>query len=579
MEDFSNEEKIIFFCIIVLLILFYLWIIIFPPLFACADSGFSTYIKFFIIWGGPNRNRTIINNLIVLISAIFIIFLVYNNIDSISSGEINWYLLIGTIFFTLFIALYIFFFYAQYCALKMCKFNKYKTKELKDEKYISFCLVGDTQVAYNDISSREDQQHHKANLELVNILNKFNSTTDINDFDLDDNWDDNSKKFLMDSKKNLTGVIHVGDLVHWPTDSRFVGAKNSIAMNYYIWQNNPTDGGLLQIPLYEVLGNHDLFGIDLWYRADGSPCLKVHNERVKSKNYVVNVDKKYGHYSCDFGNLHIIFINGITANNIFLISNLSDAHNISGIEFLEQDLKLHGNKPFFIVTHVSKNIKNWELNYPKNDFNSRYDNLISKYAENFYGVFNGHWHFEKGFTRNQIIKISKEKYMNRKLYKYNHEYQALEKIYNKDNTSVIGVNTYIDDMLDGENIFYVKNQFRSIYNLPCLAHYYIYKYKTKTEEEKEKYKKWLEAIPNHKDIIYRFTYMVWNQEDKGHFIREIEYNLKTKKFKIKNINKEIFNPLHYEFNMNWEMKNRWKEEHYYITDREKNIIRKRKKEE
>ena len=574
MEDFSNEEKIIFFSIIVLLILFYLWIIIFPPLFACADSGFSTYIKFFIIWGGPNRNRTIINNLIILISAIFIIFLVYNNIDSISSGEINWYLLIGTIFFTLFIGLYIFFFYAQYCALKMCKFNKYKTKELKDEKYISFCLVGDTQVAYNDISTRVSQEHHKANLELVNILNKFNSTTDINDFDLDDNWDDNSKKFLMESKKNLTGVIHVGDLVHWATDSRFIGTKNSIAMNYYIWQNNPTDGGLLQIPLYEVLGNHDLTGIDLWYRADGSPCLKVHNERVKSKNYVVNVDKKYGHYSCDFGNLHIIFLNGMTGNNNMIVDNLSDAHNISGIEFLEQDLKLHGNKPFFIVAHFSELIKNWEINYPKNDFDTRYENIISKYAHNFYGVFNGHLHSRDGYSQNQIIKISREQYLKYKSYgPHSDYYYAIEKINNEDNTSF---SIHIDDVLDSDNIFYVKNQ-NNYYRLPCLAYYYIWGVDIKTEKQKEEYRKWAKKVPSHKDIIYRFTYLVWFQKTKKTFIRNIEYNLKTNKFKIKSLDSVKYSIIEYEEYSDFI--NKWLKTKYDIIDKNKNIIRKRKKEE
>ena len=245
----------------------------------------------------------------------------------------------------------------------MCNFNKYEAKDLKNEEYISFCLVGDTQVGYNDLNSREGKEHHKANLELVNILNKFKSSTDINDFSMDDYM----KKFIMESKKNLIGVIHAGDLVNWVTDSRFIATKNSIAMNNYVWQNNPTDGGLLQIPLYEVLGNHDFTGIGLWYRPDGSPSLNVHKQRVKSKNYVVNIDEKYGHYSCDFGNLHIIFINGTTHPGTDGGVADDEEIDISGVKFLEQDLSIHGYKPFYIVTHFSGRVLNWDWDKNKTE--------------------------------------------------------------------------------------------------------------------------------------------------------------------------------------------------------------------
>ena len=49
------------------------------------------------------------------------------------------------------------------------------------------------------------------------------------------------------------------------------------------------------------------------------------------------------------------------------------------------------------------------------------------------------------------------------------------------------------------------------------------------------YKKWAEKVPSHKDITYRFTYMIWLQKTNRHFIVNIEYNLETKKFKIESI--------------------------------------------
>ena len=125
-----------------------------------------------------------------------------------------------------------------------------------------------------------------------------------------------------------------------------------------------------------MLFRSDLEGHDAWFRFNDDIMTNMLKNRIKYKNYVVNSDK-YGNYSCDFGSLHVIFL----VWSPFDVYHFHKQKNTYTIEFLENDLKIHGHKYFMYITHTRGRMfsnKWYKVGY-YNDNNPRMYKLMNKY--------------------------------------------------------------------------------------------------------------------------------------------------------------------------------------------------------
>ena len=386
---------------ILIIIIIYIVLLIVPPSINSPIFDLKTRID--IQYGKINTKKTIVNTMIYFITTIVIYYLFKKSIRN------NPYYLIPCILLTILLSTYIVFFFSQHCALNLCTYNKFPERDLTNDKFINFIAIGDTQVSYNDTKKTLLKE---LNIELVKFINKFNDTPyNESDFIFPSYMRESDKSLFIESKKSkVSGVLQTGDQVHWPSDGRFLFTSDGAGTHEYIWPNNPTDGGLLKIPYYEVLGNHDLEGHDDWFRFDGDIMTNMLKNRIKYKNYVVNSDK-YGNYSCDFGSLHVIFL----AWSPFDVYHFHKQKNTYTIEFLENDLKIHGHKYFMYITHTrGRYFKEGRIYktgiYDKN--NPRMYDLMRKYGNKYIGSIEGHLHFTKTKIYFDYINKFKEKMEN-----------------------------------------------------------------------------------------------------------------------------------------------------------------------
>ena len=203
----------------------------------------------------------------------------------------------------------------------------------KDET-IAFFLIGDTHfLANKEDVARLDERSATVTSRLVDLLNQLPGT---------------EIPSVAGRGRVLAprGVIHAGDCID-------TGDKANVKMQETEWAAFADAFGLtgkdgqLQVPVYEVHGNHDS------PRGDGLAVRKI-IERNKSRPGVTNVSKTGVHYSWDWGGVHFVNL-GIVVGQVAEVPGKRRYGPLGSLEFLGSDLKEKigtSGRPVVITHHV-----------------------------------------------------------------------------------------------------------------------------------------------------------------------------------------------------------------------------------
>jgi len=384
----------------------------------------------------------ILSNIILIIEILFIVFYLPTSTKSFDDtyiqqilfahGSINYLKLpiifIGTFTLNLFInliknkiifvicfillSLSLFILLPSHCPFGLCFYSNPKTISLKDNKYINFFGLGDIQNLHHvhQSTNKNDLKWHNriyATELYINAINEFvekiknNDTSNMNMSSLNEI---NKNLFLNIIKEDIQGVINVGDCTQLGNNIGSITGKNDVGAYEYAFNNNPEDNGLLNIPSFEVLGNHDydiLKDPEGWLEFaknlllfEGNPLVNMQLRRNKKRQFITSKDK-YGNYALDMGDLHIIFINVWPSNERLLSGDPTGS-----LEFLENNLKLNSNKKWMFVTHFMPKVNNsFDEIIDRHEKPKRYlkefGEIYEIYKENCLGVIYGHWHQRK----------------------------------------------------------------------------------------------------------------------------------------------------------------------------------------
>ena len=284
-----------------------------------------------------------------------------------------------------------------------CPFNFcfYQPGLSYDFNYINFFGIGDIQNMHftKNNTNWKWQNRIKATDFYIKAINQF--TQDAEFIEIESEYKDVFKEAMKD---HFLGVISVGDCTQ---SGNNIGrlSKNDIGAYEYAFNNNPEDKGMLKIPSFEVLGNHDYYEnndyfdfIKNLFLFEGNPMTNMQLRRNQKRKFIKRSDK-YGNYSLDIKDLHIIFINVWPSKEWLLNGN-----PIGSLEFLEEDLKHNNNKNWILVTHYMPRVKNSfdeiiDINGKKKKYLSDFGFIYKKYP-NCLGVLYGHIHVRKLYTFN-----------------------------------------------------------------------------------------------------------------------------------------------------------------------------------
>jgi len=337
---------------------------------------------------------------IIFIGAL-LLNLIINNIKT----KINYLLCFLLLSLALFILL------PSHCPLGLCFYSNPKIVNLKQTEYINFFALGDIQNLHHVHQTTEKdglKWHNRiyATELYINSINqlvedmKKNDTSNMN-IDLNENQ---KNLFFKIIQEDIQGVINVGDCTQLGNNIGSMTGKNDVGAYEYAFNNNPGDNGLLNIPSFEVLGNHDydiLKDPEGWLGFaknlllfEGNPLVNMQLRRNKKRQFITSKDK-YGNYALDMGDLHIIFINVWPSNE-----RLLNGDPTGSLEFLENDLKLNPNKKWLFVTHFMPKVdKSFDELINRHEETKRYLKefgiIYEKYKENCLGVIYGHWHMRQ----------------------------------------------------------------------------------------------------------------------------------------------------------------------------------------
>ena len=237
-----------------------------------------------------------------------------------------------------------------------CPFNFcfYQPGLSYDFNYINFFGIGDIQnMHFTGNTNWKWHNRIQATEFYIKAINQF--TEDAKFIDIKSEHKDIFKEAMKD---HFLGVISVGDCTQSGNNiGRF--SKNDIGAYEYAFNNNPEDKGMLKIPSFEVLGNHDYYEnndyfdfIKNLFLFEGNPFTNMQLRRNQKRKFIKRSDK-YGNYSLDIKDLHIIFINVWPSHEKLLNGNPNGS-----LEFLQQDLKHNNNKNWILVTHYMPRVKN-----------------------------------------------------------------------------------------------------------------------------------------------------------------------------------------------------------------------------
>lgn len=351
-------------------------------------------------FGYINYPKTIV----FMIIFIFILLLIYL-IKKIMKFKYKKTLLVINILTIQTLLIFTLFYFSEHCTFKLYDYSKPNKKDMLHENYISFIGIGDPQLDYDTNNIPLAKNRMENNYNLIKHINQFTDYIKKSNYDniiIDEDTikiDKDTRTKLEDSKDNIIGLVHPGDMTQFGSPDGFSPFSSDILGMYeYFYNNNTEDKGLLNLDTYETMGNHDFnirqslyHKIDLNRLTDNYPSRKLLRRRNKYRKYIVNKDDN-GNYSCNFGNLHVIFIN-IHLNDTPLSyseDNLKDKLSdkpVDNLQFLKKDLDqfLFKNQKFIIVTHYYDN----ELT------NEKLKTIIDPYKDNMIMILYGHIHLPK----------------------------------------------------------------------------------------------------------------------------------------------------------------------------------------
>lgn len=358
----------------------------------------NTYIEKLDIFYGYVNSFKIPLFLIIITIISFINIKIYKKIKS-------------RLFFILIIVMiYIIFFYIipTHCPFNL-SFNK-KNKDTINQQFINLFAIGDIQNDYGTKIQKNItgfKKRMKATRLYINAINEIVNKK--SNFDLTSLNNSDKKLFNKILNNNFNGMINPGDCAQYNSDGRFFTGNNIGAYEYGFNHHGKT----ISIPTFECLGNHDYdmnspnnkkltFYHKIIYSLK-NPAKAMMKRKNKTRNTIINKDK-YGNYSCDFNNLHIIFINvWPTKENITLLSGKPEG----SINFLKNDLKIHGHKKWMLVTHFIPFTHNFNQDILFNDNGiltkkpilKSFGNIVDNYKNNCIGFFYGHNHIKNMISK------------------------------------------------------------------------------------------------------------------------------------------------------------------------------------
>jgi hypothetical protein len=390
-------------------------------------------------------NKTILSTLIILIEILFIVLFLPTNTKSFNDtyiqqilfahGSINFFklpiLLISALLinlgisninnngiFLVFFAILsfsLFILLPSHCPIGLCYYTNPIDTDLSNIKYSNFFGLGDIQNLHHVHQSTNptDLKWHNrvyATELYIESINKFTEkikNKDLTNINIESLSEENKILFLNIIKENILGVISVGDCTQIGNNIGSLTGKNDVGAYEYAFNNNPGDNGLLNIPSFEVLGNHDydsdflleknngFIAMAKYYLLfEGNPLVNMQLRRNKKRQFITNKDK-YGNYALDLGDLHVIFINVWPSRERLLSGDPTGS-----LEFLENDLKQNSNKSWIFATHYMPTVHSSfdeliEKNNKPMKYLEEFGKIYQKYKDNCLGVIYGHNHVRK----------------------------------------------------------------------------------------------------------------------------------------------------------------------------------------
>lgn len=199
---------------------------------------------------------------------------------------------------------------------------------------IAFFLIGDTHLLANKgAAGKLDDRSAGLTDGLIAALNKLPGT-------------DIPKMAGGGMVRAPRGVIHAGDCID-------TGDQANLTLQETEWAAFTAGFGLtgkdgkLNLPIYEVHGNHDS------PRGDALPVNKI-IERNKTRPGVTNLSKNGLHYSWDWGDVHFVNL-GIVVGQVEGVARKRRYAPLGSLDFLIADLKDKvgdSGRPVIITHHV-----------------------------------------------------------------------------------------------------------------------------------------------------------------------------------------------------------------------------------
>jgi len=142
----------------------------------------------------------------------------------------------------------------------------------------------------------------------------------------------------------------------------------------------------LNVPYYVVVGNHDLFKMGGFSRADYIDVVRKYNKNQKNRktDFVIKKDD-------------IIFIVLDGAREV--IPSPGGYYRDETLVWLDKKLKKYHKKHVVILQHFPMKLRHSERDAYKNE---RYEEVLSKH-NNVIGIFAGHFHANEEYTKNGIF--------------------------------------------------------------------------------------------------------------------------------------------------------------------------------
>lgn len=350
--------------------------------------------NFLVYFGNINKPK-IITLILIIIFMIIIQIIAYSLEETIEESKYTkLFAVILTCFLYLILYYIILFHYLRHCPFNYCHYSSPTTHNLNEYTHINLFAIGDIQNLYGQNNSSNYKARRTYTQYYIDSLNQLMDKISKLDWtNIDFNENDEFKNILQNKP---IGLISPGDCCQFNSDGRLFDSDN-LGHYEYSFNNNPGDNGLLNLPSYECLGNHDYDrlnskqgSIRKWYYQFGtSPTILMQRRRNEKRGYLVNSDD-YGNYSCNFGKLHAIFINVWPSKERLLSGDPKGS-----LEFLESDLNKYNTYDWILISHYIPNKKDFADETEETDHVTtlpEFSKIIKEFGNKCKGLFCGHKH-------------------------------------------------------------------------------------------------------------------------------------------------------------------------------------------